>query len=71
MGFMGLQERPVAPPDIWKHTKTGGLYQVLAYGYEEKDLTRVVIYRKVSIEDLTVWVRPAAEFHDGRFVRTQ
>lgn len=48
-----------------RHRK-GGLYRELHRGLLEADLTRVVIY-----EDRlgNVWVRPAREFDDGRFVR--
>lgn len=46
-----------------RHRK-GGLYRVVARGRLERDLAPVVIY--ASPEGL-VWVRPAAEFDDGRF----
>ena len=46
-----------------RHHK-GGLYRVLLDGIWEPDRSPVVIY-----EDETgqIWVRPEAEFHDGRF----
>lgn len=46
-----------------QHRK-GGLYRVLAEGILETDRSAVVIYDDA---DGTVWVRPAAEFDDGRF----
>ena len=50
---------------IWQHVKSGGLYVVVGHGVIEADLTPAVIYR--SLLDGITWVRPAAEFNDGRF----
>lgn len=47
-----------------RHRK-GGLYRVIARGEIEADLTPCVIYDDRAGR---VWVRPAAEFDDGRFV---
>lgn len=46
-----------------RHRK-GGLYRVLGQGVLEADRSAVVLY-----DDLegTIWVRPLAEFEDGRF----
>lgn len=44
--------------------KKGGLYRVLGDAIWEPERTPVVIYDDA---DGTVWVRPAAEFDDGRF----
>lgn len=46
-----------------RHRK-GGLYRVLTHGILEADRSPVVIYDDA---DGTVWVRPTAEFNDGRF----
>jgi hypothetical protein len=46
-----------------RHRK-GGVYRLLCYGTNEADRTAVAIYDDASG---TVWVRPAAEFDDGRF----
>lgn len=53
----------------WEAThlhRKGGLYRELHRGLLEADVTPVVIY-----EDRhgNVWVRPAREFDDGRFVK--
>lgn len=52
---------------IYKHLKSGKLYMVL---YEdaiiEASMTPAVVYK--SRLDNTVWVRPKAEFFDGRFM---
>lgn len=53
--------------EVWRHNKTQGLYQILAIGKEESDLTDVVIYK--SLKDGQVWVRNKEEFLDGRFVK--
>lgn len=49
-----------------QHVKTGGLYRIVAHGLIEADLTPAVIYQ--AKRDGSVWVRPASEFDDGRFV---
>lgn len=52
--------------EIWQHVKSGGLYRVETdTALIEVDLTPAVIYR--SLLDGQIWVRPAAEFFDGRF----
>jgi hypothetical protein len=47
------------------HRKSGGRYRVLRRGAIERDLTPCVVYEGA---DGRVWVRPAAEFDDGRFL---
>ncbi|MFO0271332.1 MAG: DUF1653 domain-containing protein [Gemmatimonadota bacterium] len=49
---------------LYRHYK-GGIYRVLHRGEIEADLTPAVIYQ--AIDTGRVWVRPAAEFDDGRF----
>lgn len=48
-----------------RHKKTGGLYRIIAKGRLEIDLTPVVIYQALATHEY--WVRPTAEFDDGRF----
>lgn len=48
------------------HKKTGGRYAVIGRGKIEADLTPCVVYQKSSTGE--IWVRPAAEFDDGRFI---
>lgn len=47
------------------HLKTGGKYVLLGRGLLENNKTPVCIYQGVVTGQ--VWVRPAAEFDDGRF----
>ena len=49
---------------IYRHRK-GGLYRIIARGRLESDLTPVVIYQALAGSEY--WVRPTAEFEDGRF----
>lgn len=52
--------------EIWQHVKTGGLYRIEdVNALIEADCTAAVAYR--SLADGQLWVRPAAEFFDGRF----
>lgn len=48
-----------------RHVKTGGEYRVLARGKIEATLAPIVVYEN---RDGETWVRPVAEFEDGRFV---
>lgn len=52
--------------EIWQHIKSGGLYTVIGHGLIEADLSPATIYK--SLWDGAVWVRPTAEFEDGRFL---
>jgi hypothetical protein len=47
-----------------RHVKTGGLYRVIGEGRIEADLAAVTVYVSEKGE---MWVRPTAEFNDGRF----
>lgn len=51
--------------EIWQHVRSGGLYTIVSHGLLEADLTPVTIYK--SLFDGKIWVRPTAEFEDGRF----
>jgi hypothetical protein len=52
---------------LYRHVKTGGIYAERGRGKMEATLEPVVIYENVNAEE--IWVRPAAEFDDGRFKR--
>lgn len=62
-----LKKAPVGSK--WRHIKhaNAGPYEIVAHGLIEADLTQVIIYRQEHAE--LVWVRPASEFMDGRFIR--
>lgn len=49
----------------WLHRKTGGVYRVEGVGYIEATMTPCVVYRADTGGPL--FVRPFAEFTDGRF----
>ena len=59
--LLGLSRAPWTPTH--RHKK-GGLYRVVAHGLLEADRSDVVVYDDA---EGTTWVRPAAEFYDGRF----
>lgn len=64
--WMRSQLRPAwAPTHV--HTKSGKLVRLLHCGAIEANLDQVAIYEEA---DGAVWVRPWAEFNDGRFVST-
>jgi hypothetical protein len=56
------------PPEgrLVRHVMTGRAYEVIADAKMKSDLTEMVVYR--SRETGVTWVRPSAEFNDGRFV---
>lgn len=45
--------------------KSDGLYAFICEAKLEADLSPVIVYQ--SLEHGTIWVRPRAEFFDGRF----
>jgi len=55
---------PDIPTPTHRHRK-GGLYRLIARGRIEATLEPCAIYE--SVKDDLVWVRPEAEFEDGRF----
>ena len=57
---------PDTPPPTHRHRK-GGLYRLIARGRIEATLEPCAIYEGVGTG--LVWVRPEAEFEDGRFTR--
>lgn len=52
---------------IWKHKKTGHLYTVVGFSIIETGMVPAVIYRRSDSVFSTAFVRPCAEFFDGRF----
>jgi hypothetical protein len=58
--------------EVWRHKKTGGLYEALTSARMESDGIdgkRYVVYR--GLKDGYTWIRPADEFFDGRFELTR
>lgn len=63
-----------AAPERVRHVKRGSTYRVVGRGKIQTDTpltdyAEVVVYR--GEEDGLIWVRPTAEFDDGRFVATK
>lgn len=52
--------------DIYKH-RNGHDYRVVGFCTIEATMTPATLYRSTELPDGTVWVRPTAEFNDGRF----
>lgn len=55
----------VVPGSLYRHRKTGEVYHVRLVALNEADKVPVVVYGNET-RTLT-WVRPLAEFTDGRF----
>ena len=53
--------------NIYRHKKTGGLYAFVCTAYLEANMAPVVVYEQVNAFDPMRFVRPHAEFFDGRF----
>lgn len=61
-----MNAEDLKPGQHVKHRK-GGEYVIVGTGWVEADMSLVVVYRKV--DDSALWVRPMAEFIDGRFTK--
>ncbi|MBS0193221.1 MAG: DUF1653 domain-containing protein [Proteobacteria bacterium] len=55
--------------ELYRHVKTGGIYEVLCNATVEKDGTLAIVYKNAKTGER--WIRPADEFNDGRFERAQ
>ncbi len=71
-GAFGITlEELIRGPDgvgaLWRHKRSGGVYRVMAYATRESDLVPVIVYEPEPPQGGPVWVRPSAEFFDGRF----
>lgn len=74
---MSLDPTSVIAKRRYRHVKTGVLYNVLCRANLEKDKTPVVVYQRAKDQAQAankrrafgrqIWVRPLAEFCDGRF----
>lgn len=53
----------------WEHRKTGNRYRIVELAIREEDLCPVVVYK--SVDGHGTWVRPVAQFFDGRFIDTR
>lgn len=55
--------------ELYRHEKTGGVYQVVCNAKLETTGEPMVVYSNVATGER--WVRTAEEFNDGRFVRVE
>lgn len=53
--------------ELYKHLKSGGIYEVICNAHHESTGELMVVYRNMASGE--IWVRPAVEFNDGRFER--
>jgi hypothetical protein len=54
--------------DLWRHVKTGGVYEIVGECIIEATNKPAVLYRSViPAPGRSVWARPKDEFFDGRF----
>lgn len=51
----------------YRHKKTGGRYQLIMFATIEATETPAVVYSARVDGEISNWVRPLAEFCDGRF----
>jgi hypothetical protein len=61
-----MSEEP-KPGTRWRHLKTGHVYVVLDICTIEATVAPAVLYQRRDVADAHKWVRPLAEFMDGRF----
>lgn len=63
-----MNEHDLSICGYYRHKKTGGTYQLLMHATIEATLTPAVVYGARDKLGFPVnWVRPTAEFCDGRF----
>ena len=55
------------PKEMYRHIKTGNVYEVICNAYLESTGELMVVYRGAITGGR--WIRPASEFCDGRFER--
>jgi hypothetical protein len=60
-----LPATQVRAGQCWRHLETGAFYYVVCLARLEATLADMVVYR--GVKDQLVWIRPLAEFADGRF----
>ena len=61
-------ETKAVPKSAWRHHRSNDLYYIERVALLESDLSVVVVYRS-PLSNVS-WVRPVAEFLDGRFKRS-
>lgn len=66
---LGQLQEVIPKGSIWQHKKTENLYMVKDLVVLESDLQVAVAYSGVTENTRLTWVRPLAEFMDGRFER--
>jgi len=66
-GGQALNADDIAIGAHYKHKNTGHNYQVVMFATIEATMTPAVVYAARSKNGLQCWVRPVAEFCDGRF----
>lgn len=66
----GVNENPTGPHPVYRHIRTGRLYERVVDAIDEWTMDDVVCYR--SVDDGEYWVRDAREFNDPkRFERIE
>lgn len=53
--------------ELYRHNKTGGVYEVICNANMESTGELMVVYRNTATGER--WVRTATQFNDGRFTR--
>lgn len=67
---MNMNTKEITPitPGMYRHSKSGRLYEVLSTGYHSETLEPMVVYRaqynSPDFGDHAIWVRPAAMFNE-------
>ena len=57
------EEKNIAPPQVWKHTKTGKMYSIIVISKHSETLEELVTYRLTNASK-EFWTRPKAMFLD-------
>jgi hypothetical protein len=57
------EEKSIAPPQVWKHTKTGKMYSIVVVSKHSETLEELITYRLTN-SSKEFWTRPRSMFLD-------
>jgi len=59
MGAVTANANSMIAPGVYKHSKSGKLYEVIGIGKNSETLEEMVIYKPLYESETKFWIRPA------------